>query len=151
MLISTDVVMGPNTPYAKEITKHEANYTQYGPPGRPYVFREYPSALYRAKRTPQGGDPAFEMVEVGNEQERESAERRGFVHGGKAAALSALETQEFEYAELAANRHFSDRKLSEPAQAEVAAVDAGTIQHLPSIPEQPIKRRGRKPKASAQS
>lgn len=148
MLISTDVVMGPNTPYAKELVKWEANYTQYGPGGRPHVHRDYPTMMYRAKRTPSGGDPAFESREAHDDHERSAAERHGFVHGGKAAAVAALEKQEFEYAELAANRHFVERRMSESAQREVAAVDEHTIQHLPVIPETPIRRKpGRKPKA----
>ena len=36
--------------YAKEMRKHEANYTEYGPPGRPYQFRAYPTMMYKADR-----------------------------------------------------------------------------------------------------
>lgn len=137
MHISEAIQLGKDSAYAKEITKHEAHYTQYGPPGRPYVYREYPTMLYRASRPKQGGvEPNFEGVEAKDERERANFESQGFVHGGKAAALAKLEAQEFEIAELAANRAFNDRRMGEKAQAEAAAVDeAAGIRHVAAVPE----------------
>lgn len=135
MLISHNVDIGKNTPYAAEMRKWEANYTQYGPPGRPYEYRPYPTMLYRPTRSKQNGAVEFEGQTANTEQERESLEHMGFVHGGKAVALQALERQEFEYAELAANRAATDRVMGANAQLEADRVDSGTIQHLPVLPE----------------
>jgi hypothetical protein len=137
MYISDAVQLGKDSAYAKEITKHEANYTQYGPPGRPYEYRPYPTMMYRASRPKEGGAiPDFDQMEAGNDHERESCERQGFVYGGKAEALAALERQEFEFAELAANRELNDRKMSDKARTEATRVDdAAGIQHVPNIGE----------------
>ena len=135
MIISTDMQVAPNHPYAKELTKHEAHHTQYGPPGRPYVYREYPARMYRPFRPPQGGPAQFEGKTAADEHERAVLEGLGFVYGGQGKALQALEAREFELAELAANRTVSDRKMSVKAQAEADAVDSTTIQHLGAIPE----------------
>lgn len=137
MHISESVQLGKDSAYAQEIRKHEANYTQYGPPGRPYVFREYPTMMYRATRPRAGGvDPDFEGREAADDRDREMLERQGFAHGGKGAALAKLEATEFEIAELAANRALNDRRLSEQARAEADAVDkAAGIQHVAAVPE----------------
>ena len=137
MHISEAVQLGKDSAYAREIVKHEANYTQYGPPGRPYVFREYPTMMYRATRPKAGGvEPNFEGIEAGSEVERSNLEAQGFAHGGKAAALAKLEATEFEIAELAANRAHNDRRMGEKAQAEAARVDdAAGIQHVAAVPE----------------
>jgi len=140
MLLGTDLQVGTNTAYAKEICRFEANYTQYGPPGRPHVHRDYPARMYKASRPSSGGAPLFEGQDAGDERERESLERIGFVYGGQGAALAALEAVEFEIAELAANRNFNDRAMSAKARAEAEAADSRTIQHLAEIPETPIKR-----------
>lgn len=133
MLISTDVNIGPQTAYAKELCKHEAHHTQYGPPGRPYVYRDYPHMMYRPKRV--DGGATFEGQVANDEIERERLERQGFFFGGQGEALKGLEAREFEYAELAANRALTDRKMSDRAQGEAAAVDEATIRHLPAINE----------------
>lgn len=134
MILGTDIQVGTNTAYAKELTKHEAHHTQYGPPGRPYVFREYPARMYKAARPPMGGPAVFEALTAETEREREAYERLGFVCGGQGVALEALEAREFELAELAANRTTTDVKMSAKAQAEAEAVDVSTIQHLGAIP-----------------
>lgn len=134
--------------YAEEMRKWEAHYSQFGPPGRPYEFHAYPTRMYKASRPPKGGPAVFEGADASTDQERESLERIGFVWGGQAAALQALEQREFEIAELAANRAHSDRKMSEKAQIEADAADRATIQHLPAVPETPIKRRGRPKKST---
>jgi hypothetical protein len=134
VILSTDIQIGTNTAYARELTKHEANFTQYGPPGRPYVYREYPAMMYKPSRPKMGGPPIFEGQTAENEQQREQLERVGFVYGGQGAALAALEAREFEIAELAANRTTTDIKMSAKAQAEMDAVDMTTIQHLGEIP-----------------
>lgn len=139
-LLSHDVQIGTGTAYAKELVKHEANFTQYGPPGRPYEYRAYPTMMYQAKRPAKGGDAEFTSAEAGSETQRSQLESIGFVYGGPAEALAKLEAREFEMAEAAAGRAFTDRKMTAGAQDEAAAVDEKTIQHLGSIPETPIRR-----------
>lgn len=119
--------------YAREVCKHEALYTQYGAPGRPYQFYEYPTMMYRPSQPKQGGPLEFEGQEACGEHERETFERAGFVHGGKAAAQAHFYAMQSEIGELAANRNFSDRKMSPEAQAEAARIDESTVSHLPAI------------------
>jgi hypothetical protein len=44
-MLSHQIHLGQDTAYGKEMRKHEGQFSQWGPPGRPYVFREYPSML----------------------------------------------------------------------------------------------------------
>ncbi len=135
MLISTDLVIGPNTAYAKELCKWEAHWTQYGAPQRPYEYRDYPHRMYKPTRSATTSEVTFEGQTAENEHDRERLERVGFVFGGQGEAMKVLEAREFEIAELAANRALNDRRLSANAQAEAAAVDDTTIRHLPVINE----------------
>jgi hypothetical protein len=146
MLLGTDINVGPNTAYAKEIAKWNAHHTQYGPPGRPHVHRDYPARMYKPSRPPQGGPAVFEGATANDEREREQLEAVGFVYGGQGAALEALEKREFELAELAANRPIADRGMSAKAHAESDAVENSTIQHLGSIPEAHPKTGERRPR-----
>lgn len=134
-MLAHGIHLGQGTEYAKEMRKHEALHSPYGPPGRPYTFREYPSMMYKPTRAKDNGDVAFEAQTAEDDRDRERLERSGFIHGGKAAALAALERREFEFAELAANRAVTDRRMGELARVEAERVDTATIQHLPVIPE----------------
>lgn len=149
-MLSNAVVFSPQSEYAKEMAKWEPFPSPFGPPGRPYQYREYPAMLYRPTRDVVTGKVSFESRVAEDEQQRAVAEGAGFVSGGQGKALEALEAREFEQAELAANRAFSDRKMSPEAQAEAARVDASTSQHLAVIPEAPIKRRGRPKKVATE-
>ena len=60
-------------------------------------------------------------------------------------ALEYLEAQDNAKSNLTAERHAADLRMSEPARREADAVDQTTLNQIPSIPEQPIRRRGRKP------
>lgn len=145
------VVHAPETEYAKEMRRHEAAYTQYGPPGRPYVPREYPWRLYKATRQKDGAR-TFEAQTANDEHERRNLESRGFVVGGQEAALAALEAIEFNHAELAANLNFQARRMTagNPHAAEeiAAAQEAHGAKHLPMVPETPIRPRGRPKKTT---
>lgn len=145
-MLSSAISISPQSDYAKEVVKWEAHHTQYGPPGRPYVYAEYPAMMYRATRDHATGKVSYESQTVGDTTERERAERVGFVFGGQGKAFEKLEAQEFEIAELAANRAFNDRKLSPEAQAEAERIDQSTGRHLAEIPAERIApRRGRPP------
>ena len=138
------VVWTQQSEYAKERRKHEAHHTEFGAPERPYTYTPYPTRMYKCTRVEKGAR-VFEGITARDEVEQRNLESRGFVAGGQAAALDALERQEFEHAQLAAERNYDVKhKLSEKAAAEVAEAEAAHgARHLPSVPETPIRRRGR--------
>lgn len=148
------VVHGSDSAYAKERRKWEAHHTEFGPPGRPYTFTDYPTRMYRVTRKADG-TRTHEGQDARDENDRARWESRGFVHGGLQAAYDAADRAETELAKLAAERAYevSSGKLSEKAAAEVQAHEAAAgARHLPTIPEAP-KRRTRgpnKPKPSVQ-
>jgi|SRR5213592_429459 len=144
------ILWGPQSDYARERRKWEAYPTQYGEPERPFVFREYPLMLYRAKRRPEGGkDPILEHVTVEDEQQERNMQSRGWVRGPD-HAITALEDSERGLAQAAAERAYQDKRMSERAKEESAKVDEATISHLGEIKETPIRRRvGRPPKVKS--
>jgi hypothetical protein len=99
--------------------------------------------LYRPFQPKQGGPVEFEGQMAHDDNERERFEANGFVHGGKAAAQEHFFAMQSELAELAANRNFSDRKMSPEAQQEAAKIDESTTMHLPVI-EQAHPKSGRR-------
>jgi hypothetical protein len=143
-------------------------------PGNPYTKREFPMMIYRAQQHPQSGKwctaivpPAYfgfrDMNEwdracqaaaiftqgcqriVRSEAELDAAIRSG--EGWRQSAEEAMkwrESLEDEISTAAAERHFSDRKLSPKAQAEAAKIEAETFGHVPVIPEKPRPRKGKK-------
>lgn len=132
----------PESPYAKEAVKWEATHTMYGPPGRPFVYREYPKRLYQVARAKTGGSIDIVHAEdVDDELMEANLRSRGFIALSEAAEW--VEHQEHDLAELAANRAFNEQRMSPAAKAEAARADAETSAHLPAIPDTPIKRRGR--------
>lgn len=144
------VVHAPDSEFAKEMARWEAHHTQYGPPGRPYTYQPFPTRMYKAARNEHGQSAIVDAATAHDTTEQRNLESRGFVVGGQQAALDALAAQEQEIAILAANRNYHDRRMSEQAQAEARAAEfeAGA-RHLAAIPETPIKRRGRRPKAES--
>lgn len=142
------VVHTPESNYAKEMRRHEAYHTQFGPPGRPYAYRDYPTRMYKAERLPSG-DRTFEAQTAEDEHQRRNLESRGFVVGGQQAALDALTAVELEHAKLAAEINYDVRHgMGDRARAEVdQAQESAGAKHLPMIPEVPIKKRGRPAKA----
>ena len=139
------VLYAPDSPYAKERAKWEGTHTEVGPPGRLYVKRDYPMLLHRAG-PPAGGLGAPEIVEtqlVESAREMESYRSRGF-RPTPLEALDGYEKQQFEFAELAAERNADMRRAGEKAKAEVAAAEAAAgMNHLPTIPETPIRPKAR--------
>ncbi len=140
MFLSPEIQLGTQSAYARELAKWEAHFTQYGPPGRPYVYRDYPTLMYKPTRSKSTGEVTYEGQTAETEHERTTLERIGFVWGGKAAALEKLEAREFEIAEAAAERAYQERRMSAKAQSEADAVDSTTISHLGEIQETPIRR-----------
>jgi hypothetical protein len=99
--------------------------------------------MYLVKRAETGGGvEVVHSARAESEGEMRNFQSRGYGNG-LAAAAEALEAGEQERAVLAANRVHGEQRMSEAARAEAAEADAATADHLPSIPETPIKRRGR--------
>ncbi len=143
------IVMPPGTAYAKEMVKHEAHYTQYGPPERPFVYQEFPKRLYRATRGDSG--VVLDGYTVANDDEQRNMQSRGYCLSQQ-DAMDALEREQTEHGRLAAERNWeaAHGRLSDRAVAEVrAAEDQHGARHLPEVLETPVRRKpGRKPKAS---
>lgn len=111
---------------------------------RPEFPQRYPAMLYKVvNRNPL----TFEGVTVHSDVQQANEENSGFVAGGKGAAVAKYDAYQDEMAHAAGNRAFHEQKMSPKAQAEAEAHDLTTLKHLGEIPEKPIKRRGRKPKA----
>jgi len=132
------ILHSPDSEYAKEMTKWEALPSQLGEGQRPYVYHEYPKMLYRAGRTPAGVPAIVDSHVVESATQEANLRSRGF-HPGQDVALAALHAADQEAAQLAANRAFTDRRMSPAAQAEAAALDAQSTSHLPVLPERPRK------------
>src|SRR5216117_1122689 len=131
------VMWSQDSGYATERRKWETTHTEFGPPGRPAVYQEFPLMVYRAKRAETGGKLILEHHIVNDEQEERNLLSRGFVRGPE-QAIARLEYGEQELARAAAERAYAEQRMSPKAQAEAAAVDESTIQHLGEVPRTPI-------------
>lgn len=136
------------------MAKWEAYPTASVPnPLRPYVKRDYPMVMYRAVRPDAGGACIIkDSTLVSGDLEFDQQWKAGF-YPTPLEAIDGIVKQELEYAKLAAARAFQERRMSPQAQAEAAAIDSETDQHVPGIAPTPIKRRvGRpaKPRAVAE-
>ena len=138
------VLHPPDSAYAKEMTKWEAQGSILGPGLRPYVHRDYPMMVHLAAALSKGGVGIVERKIVDGPDARARAEQDGF-RATPLEAIAALEEQQTEFGKLAAERAFEVRRMSAKAQAEVvqAEADAGA-QHLPTIAEKPKRKYVRK-------
>ena len=146
------VMYPPETEYAKERQRWEAQNSEIGPGLRPYQYRPFPALMFKGGR-PESGMGAHTIVET-----REAAdenEMTRFTHEGFRAtpqlAIAYVDEQQAEFAALAAELNFEQKnRLSEKAATEVdqarAAHVGGVSRHLPMVPVTPIKKRGRKVK-----
>ncbi len=135
------IVIPQNTPYANEMRRHESHHTTFGPPGRPYVYSEFPKRLYKAVKG--GVAPEFDGHTVNSEDEQRNMQSRGYSLT-QADALEALEREQTEHGKLAAEREWEIRhgRVSDKAAAEVrVAEEAHGATHMPVMPE---ARRSRK-------
>lgn len=140
------IVYNPATPHAREMAKWEMGYSPYGPPGRPREeigYQAWPAMFYKMRRSDTNGDFLVEHYqEAGSETEALNLEAVGY-RLGQTAAIAYVEGLEQAVAVAAAERAYSDRKLSPRARAEAAAADEASGQHVGEVPITPIKRRGR--------
>lgn len=144
------IVIPQNTAYAVEMRRHEATHTQFGAPGRPYEYREFPKRIYRAVRAEEGG-VVYEGFTVNDEDEQRNMQSRGYALT-QADAKAALEREQTEHGKLAAEREYfiQHGRVSPRAVEEVRAAEAEHgARHLPEVPEKPIRRRGRPAKAAS--
>lgn len=152
------IMMPPQSAWSKEMAKWEQRPVMIGDSmimplpkeqgGRgPYEYQPYPKMLYKAGRPNGINVEIIGSVIVHDEAEERLQKGQGWCNG-QPAAIEAVHRQDQELAVLAANRNFHDRRMSEQARAEAHAAEVQSSQHLAAIPETPIKRRGRKPKAA---
>lgn len=146
------VVFTQDSEYAKEMRKWNAIHTEFGPPGRPYVFREFPKMLYKAERV-DGQIRIVDKQQARDEHEQRNLQSRGF-HDGQKEAIEAIEQEQTLHGVLAAEREYQVQhgRLSQGAVAEVRQAEAAHgARHLPDVPETPIpahRKRGRPSKAA---
>jgi hypothetical protein len=147
------VIYPPETEYAKERQRWEAQGSEIGPGLRPYVFRPYPAMVFKAGR-PENGMGAHVIVEsrvAESEKDFDNWRHLGF-RMTPLEAIELVDAQQLECATLAAElNHEQKNKLSERASVEVdiaRASHTGISRHMPMVPETPIKKRGRKVKES---
>jgi hypothetical protein len=135
------VVFTTDSLYAREMRKWEATHTQFGAPGRPYTFMEYPKRLYKAERTDRGIQ-ITESHDVPDADTERNLLSRGF-HFGQDKAIAAIEAEQTTLGALAAEREWQIQhgRLSDAAVREIRAAEAEHgATHLPDVP---VKRRGR--------
>ncbi len=143
------VLIAPETVYGKELWKwdHHQGETHPNDPTikgmRPMTPQAHPAMMYKAL---QKNPWKFEGVIAADEVAQRNLESRGFVYGGQGVAAEAFDKTMQDNAMLAAARNYEDRNMSEKARAESNAAEQASSTHLPTIPETPIKRRGRKAK-----
>jgi len=142
-------------------------------PGNPYVYRQYPMMLFQARQVPGNGRWAVALEPpsrhgfrdhmdwdmacshaasftascqrtVNNEAEHKRAREEGW-RDSQGEALEFRAALDKMIGDEAAARNYRDRNMSEKAKAESDAIQAETFGHVPSIPEQPIKRRPGRP------
>ncbi len=139
------IVIAENSAYAEEMVKHEAHFTRFGRPQRPYVFQEFPKRIYKAVKGERGGIE-YEGFTVHDETEQANMQSRGYALS-QTLALEALEREHTEHGKLAAERNYEAGRMSEKAVAEMRAAEAAYgARHLPMVPETPIKRSPGRPK-----
>lgn len=146
------IVRGQEDGYVKEMARWEGRpvyvngsyiepvpFSEGGKGGAP--FQEYPKMLFQADSF--DGGPRISGTKIVHHAEGEAlALGQGWCLTQE-AAIAAVGARHLMNAKLAAERAHNERWMSEGARAEAQAIDEATIQHVPMIPETPIRRRGR--------
>ena len=148
------ILYPPETEFAKERCRFEAQNSEMGPAGRPFVQRDYPMMMHKAGRPDNGMGPHViaDQVIVESEDQRAMREHEGF-RATPLEAFKYLDDQRDEFSKLAAElNHEQQNKLSERASAEVDAAravhTADVSRHMPAVPVTPIKPRRKTAKES---
>lgn len=134
------VLHSPDSAYAQERVKWEAERSEYGAAGRRYVRHDFPMMMHKAGRvTSPGGAPQIDETHiVESDVERQNMLSRGF-RDTPLEALAVLHQADQDHAELHANRVFNDQGMSDRAKAEADRADAASGDHVPAVPVTPIK------------
>ncbi len=144
--------------YAQEMAKWEMGWNEFGKPGRPrevYGNQEYPLMCYKMRRSnaphevSAGPFVVVDMTTADDENALRNLQSRGYVVGRKQAEDALVELEEKAIPLAAAERAFSEQRMSDKAKAEADAYELSTGKHAPEIPEKPIRRRGRPRKVEA--
>lgn len=140
------ILRDPDSVESKLLTEWEAQMSAHGPGRRPYQFKPYPMMLHLAGRPASGLGAAtiVETQEVGSENEANFYRSRGF-RNTPLEAIEMWDRQQFEFAELAANRNYqvATGRIGEKARAEVRRAEAAHADHMPDMPIAPVKRKRR--------
>lgn len=131
------IQINPASGYAVEMRKWETTYTRFGPPGRQYVYEEYPRAMFLAGH-PEGRPGLIVILHgstrtVHTDAERTAAERDGY-DADQQTAIEKQQARDREMARAAAESNFADRRMTEAAQAERAEVEDAVATHVAAIP-----------------
>lgn len=129
------IQINPSSGYAVEMRKWEAGYTMYGPPGRPYVYEEYPRDMYLGGH-PDGRPGKIVITDiraVNSDAERTALEQAGY-EADPAEAIKRQEVRDREMARAAAASNFDDRRMTDKAKDERAEVEAATSAHVAEVP-----------------
>lgn len=157
----------PGNPYRKgnEYGKPGAEYpkmlyrAQQVPPGLPGAGKWATSVTappFFGYRDEKEWDRACQMAErfshgseriVHSPDEHERAKGEGWCDTPD-LAKAAAEKFNTAISNAAAERNFDDRRLSDKAKAEVEKIEGEHFGHLPEIPRQPVKKRGRRVKVA---
>ncbi len=142
------VIYSPESAHAKELAKWEQQPTPEVPRplsraegGRyPREQQDYPKWMHLAGRNKSGVPEIQESHLAETDTQEANFRSRGFGSGPE-DAIKLLHERDQTAAVGAAERAFSDRKMSPAAQAEAEAVDVTVARHLPEIPAEPIVKR----------
>lgn len=118
------------TEYEVEVKKWDLPASQGG--HRPDRFTPYPTTLFKAQRG-EGGAIEFDTLVVGSEGEQQARERDGWIAGGPDAAKAALNAAEEAVGQAAAEAAYAVRRMSEKAQAEYAAAEQASDEHVTDV------------------
>jgi len=129
------IQINPASGYAVEMRKWESTFTQFGPPGRQYVYAEYPRQMFLAGHPPgrPGKTEIIDWREAQNDHERTALERAGY-DASQERAITKQEERDREMSRAAAESNFADRLMSVKALAEKAEVEDATAQHVADVP-----------------
>jgi len=129
------IQINPASGYATEMRKWESTFTQFGPPGRQYVYQEYPRQMFLAGHPPgrPGKVEIIDWREANDDSERAALERAGY-DATQERALTKQEERDRDMARAAAESNFSDRLMSVKALAEKAEVEDATASHVADVP-----------------
>jgi hypothetical protein len=107
---------------------------------KPYVYAEFPKMLFRGTTTTAGRVEVTQRI-VATEREESDLRAVGWCVHPETAKDAETARQEA-IGTAAAERAYTDRRMSASAQAEAAAADqAAGAKHLGAIPERPRKPR----------